>query len=521
MSRLGLTAIVLFLASPILTAQEAPPLKTSLKKLSSSLDTTMTSVRALDRALSRKTAGLDPVVRDLRGIRKDFKAASKALLATAGDCKGTLGGFQRQDKARIALRAVLLRIDKWSDSLLSDGIKGVDHLISAKEGEGKSKAYKSLKDVVGNSSRLKLATRSPRKSLQSLVSLCRDLGQVKETEKTKNLGKVEKTLLKEESKGLSEFPKPPKNCPQGYINTSSGSCVEKPKTEEQLAIEKSLKANPMENQPTLYDSMCGWSNCTLNYQPIQGPLFKVDAKGAPVINPNDVTQGNIGDCYLMASLAAIADKNPSAIRDMVQQNPDGTYSVRLYDTFRLISSQPQSTTLTFDNQFPVNSSNDRLIYAQSSEALWPMVLEKAYAKLNGNSYDQIGQGGYPGHALEMLTGVKSQTYNPSRVSLDNIAQWDKTGYAIVVGTNANDLPWPLNEITNFGASLGARIVIPDNPLFKNQTLVPRHAYYVESVDTVNGTVTLGNPWGWNTQHVTLTMEQFKRSISHVSVNVID
>jgi hypothetical protein len=42
----------------------------------------------------------------------------------------------------------------------------------------------------------------------------------------------------------------------------------------------------------------------------------------------DVNQGNLGDCYLLASLAGTAYRTPSTIQNMFTDNGDGTFTVR-------------------------------------------------------------------------------------------------------------------------------------------------------------------------------------------------
>src|SRR3990172_2095223 len=61
------------------------------------------------------------------------------------------------------------------------------------------------------------------------------------------------------------------------------------------------------------------------YRQIAGTLF---VGGAAY---TDVKQGSVGDCYLMASLAEVALRNPSTITSMFIVNGDGTYTVRFYN----------------------------------------------------------------------------------------------------------------------------------------------------------------------------------------------
>ena len=48
----------------------------------------------------------------------------------------------------------------------------------------------------------------------------------------------------------------------------------------------------------------------------------------------DIHQGNLGDCYFMASLGEVALKNQAAITNMFIVNGDGTYTVRFYQQRR-------------------------------------------------------------------------------------------------------------------------------------------------------------------------------------------
>jgi len=66
------------------------------------------------------------------------------------------------------------------------------------------------------------------------------------------------------------------------------------------------------------------SGSGLSYQTVVGNLFN----GTP--SRNDAKQGQLGDCYFIAALASLADKNAAAVRNLFIDNKVGTFTVRFY-----------------------------------------------------------------------------------------------------------------------------------------------------------------------------------------------
>jgi hypothetical protein len=129
------------------------------------------------------------------------------------------------------------------------------------------------------------------------------------------------------------------------------------------------------------------------------------------ISIDDVAQGNIGDCYLIASIASIAHTNPSAIQNSIRDNGDGTYTVRFYDN-------GQARYITVDGDL-YRYATGNPIYARGANPreIWMSIIEKAYAQMHGG-YDKIGHGGRTANAIHALTGSDVTTTrhnsNPSR-----------------------------------------------------------------------------------------------------------
>ena len=120
-----------------------------------------------------------------------------------------------------------------------------------------------------------------------------------------------------------------------------------------------------------------------------------------IISPNEVSQGNIPNCYLISSISAIAEF-PEVVERLFntqQGNSKGIFSVNL-----CINGKFKEVIV--DGNIPVDDKN-RIKFADSSKAMWPIILEKAFAKVYGG-YWNIGGAGVPCRALKDLTGAPTE-----------------------------------------------------------------------------------------------------------------
>ena len=97
------------------------------------------------------------------------------------------------------------------------------------------------------------------------------------------------------------------------------------------------------------------------------------------IDPNDIIQGALGDCWFLSALASLAE-NPHLIRRLFvtkQYNKQGIYKVRL-------CKNGEWQVITIDDYFPCRKRGGPCFARGNGNELWVMLLEKAYAKLHGN-----------------------------------------------------------------------------------------------------------------------------------------
>ena len=98
----------------------------------------------------------------------------------------------------------------------------------------------------------------------------------------------------------------------------------------------------------------------LRHKSVSTPIFV----GEP--SEKDVRQGGLGDCYLLAALAAVARTNPSRIKRMVTDNPDGeTVTVRF---FRATKPEPVNSS-DFAGE---NVTIRKTVAVEKGRLLWPL-----------------------------------------------------------------------------------------------------------------------------------------------------
>ena len=239
-------------------------------------------------------------------------------------------------------------------------------------------------------------------------------------------------------------------------------------------------------------------------RPVPGKPTIEGTSDGRAVHPNDVSQGQLADCYLIATIAELALVAPDVLERGIEARGKGTYAVTFHQQ-RGRSRGFEKVTVVVDDKFPCKNGGDAKspapLFCQPGDRdgddheLWPMLYEKAYAQWKGG-YSAIGNGGSAAEALQAITGKKSETFTPDAIGFEDLAKRIRQKQAVVAGTPKEG----------------------EHALFKNDTLVHWHGYYVVGADSKARTITVRNPWGWDGNGITLAWDDFRATFKDVYVN---
>jgi len=234
-------------------------------------------------------------------------------------------------------------------------------------------------------------------------------------------------------------------------------------------------------------------------------LFLPDETGDKV-SPGDVGQGLLGDCWLMAAIAALAEW-PERVYSIfgvdgnlqygnevggyvVNHTKDGIWKRTVVDDFLIVRGVS-----------PMFARNRR-----NAAELWVPILEKAWAKVHGGY--KFLQSGKAANALSDLTGSPSNIFmfnpeDPSDVifsgfvknefwSRDDLGKemtgWDNSHFAM-------NLQCPGADMSSYDKKNKGFFGLDQK--YQKLGLIPGHGYTLYGVAEVNGEILckIRNPWG--------------------------
>ena len=146
---------------------------------------------------------------------------------------------------------------------------------------------------------------------------------------------------------------------------------------------------------------------------------------------NDVQQGELGDCYFLSVLSALSE-NPERIKKLIPKSKISDKGIYECNVFLHGYEIP----IVIDDYFPVIENEDNNIafagINQESKSIWPILLEKVWAKCN-LSYEDIINGN-SADAFQFLSPAPFDTYyhsNDNKSLFDIIDNSIKKNYIVV------------------------------------------------------------------------------------------
>ena len=205
-----------------------------------------------------------------------------------------------------------------------------------------------------------------------------------------------------------------------------------------------------------------------------GPLFR----DGPAYG--DVQQGQLGDCYLCAALAGLAQAMPDAVRSLIRPAGDGGAVVTFHERDPA-TGQFRPVEIHVDAEL-YQGRDGRPLYGRApgdrqSMELWFPLVEKAWATWRGGYAAATG-------------GVQNQVFE---AVLGRPAGW----LAIDAQSNPDTVWGTIQATLQAGLPLGAATQSVDDGRYANSGVYADHGYTVLGAEEANGqrVVVLRNPWG--------------------------
>ncbi len=233
--------------------------------------------------------------------------------------------------------------------------------------------------------------------------------------------------------------------------------------------------------------------------------------GSP--DPGSIEQGKLGDCYF---LAGVQGMKPEEIKNMFQQNRDGSYTIS-FPGGEKSTVKPRATT-------------DILANRSSANGVWISMLEDAAKPHIESANKAVGmpgkfeEGGL-GNGVELLTGKKITVYDLTYDLRSNIYP-SESRHGFNSYGSIKDLRSTISSSLKNG-EIVTTATEPSDPMggiHSSNGFVLSHAYTVKHYDQKTDIVTLENPHNWDRRgskgyggEVELTFREFQSTFRSLYV----
>jgi len=191
-----------------------------------------------------------------------------------------------------------------------------------------------------------------------------------------------------------------------------------------------------------------------------------------------IKQGAVGDCSFLAAICALSDceAGRQLLKSSITEVSDGRFLVRMY-------FEGEFMNVEVDDWVPTGAQN-KLIVAYSEGEMWVTLLEKAFVKIMGGSYDVSGSN--PNTDAYHITGWVPETLVLSEMlAQDANDAWNSLVHGTLIGCLGT---MKVSDAQMKDAEF-------DEGVSRSTGLVEDHAYSILRVDENSKLLFVRNSWG--------------------------
>ena len=255
---------------------------------------------------------------------------------------------------------------------------------------------------------------------------------------------------------------------------------------------------------------------------------KIFPKGKPL--PSEVKQALIGDCYLMASLIALAKTNPKAITDCFVQGlnkieNEDEINIRLFQYAGSYYENNNSSIIRYKWVPIIIAVNKKTVIMPKyikGGALWPKLIEKAYAVYRKEHYSmntELYKNLWGGTSYEALCAITGEQFRNEYVSSRDREE---------IISNIID---KLKKKTSLTCGFKKNFRIKDVKSKEKTLIYSEHAYAIVGIDESKKYIRIINPWKLGVNggrkvknspksqeggHIAMSFDDFKKNVVDVS-----